>query len=555
VFRGAELVTDALSSIAAQTFRDLRVIVSVDGGDERSAIACRPFERDARFRVVVQEQRLGWGDNINWLVHRSETEFFAYVAQDDRIHPTYYEALLKCADRNPEVTVVYSDVELFGRADGVVGQPEIDGGPVDRMIAAINGGFWLPFLGVRRAALATKVDKLLVDEADSTLEDVIWVLKALQVGTMRRVAEPLYFKRVHGDMVTMGTRRWSPDHTRRVWIDAWARVLAAALQSAVDREDTRRMLVAVLQRCCVCAPDMDWFYELARLTRAERRELASDFLAHAGRRASVVVASKTGEAWDAVRRWALRELEAVLGYWGPSAADEAVRPAPPRTRLHLDKDIAASGWHRREHHPRYGSFRWSGPATISEIPVNVLLDAEYRVRIHIIFIMLGVLAKKIGLREDGKALPTRIRRMDDETFILEAIVRPGRAGATRPREMRLSLSVDATFRPADVGVSGDQRLLGCAVNWIEIEPWKAGLAFPFPPCRAGRPRMLAWLIRPARGRGGGRGTGCPSSAPDGRESNSTATPLDVGREARHPGRGRAAPRRARSSLRARPASR
>jgi hypothetical protein len=39
----------------------------VDGNDEESAAACRRFEGDGRFHVVVQKKQLGWAGNINWL--------------------------------------------------------------------------------------------------------------------------------------------------------------------------------------------------------------------------------------------------------------------------------------------------------------------------------------------------------------------------------------------------------------------------------------------------------------------------------------------------------
>jgi glycosyltransferase involved in cell wall biosynthesis len=60
VYRGADLVPKALDCLQRQTFRNFEAIISVDGGDEETAVACRPFLADPRFRMVIHPQRLDW---------------------------------------------------------------------------------------------------------------------------------------------------------------------------------------------------------------------------------------------------------------------------------------------------------------------------------------------------------------------------------------------------------------------------------------------------------------------------------------------------------------
>src|SRR5689334_4762631 len=76
IYKAADLIPQALACLQSQTFADFEAIISVDGGDEGTAAACRPFLSDKRFRMVVQPQRLDWGGNFNWLLQQDLKEFF-----------------------------------------------------------------------------------------------------------------------------------------------------------------------------------------------------------------------------------------------------------------------------------------------------------------------------------------------------------------------------------------------------------------------------------------------------------------------------------------------
>jgi glycosyltransferase involved in cell wall biosynthesis len=60
VWRGADYVAETLESVLRQRGAELTIVVSVDGGDETSAAACRPFLADPRVRLLVQPRRLPW---------------------------------------------------------------------------------------------------------------------------------------------------------------------------------------------------------------------------------------------------------------------------------------------------------------------------------------------------------------------------------------------------------------------------------------------------------------------------------------------------------------
>jgi glycosyltransferase involved in cell wall biosynthesis len=53
LFEGWEHVGETLESIKNQTYRNFRVLISVDGGDRRSYEACQPHLNDPRFEIVL----------------------------------------------------------------------------------------------------------------------------------------------------------------------------------------------------------------------------------------------------------------------------------------------------------------------------------------------------------------------------------------------------------------------------------------------------------------------------------------------------------------------
>jgi glycosyltransferase involved in cell wall biosynthesis len=460
VYRGEQLVRDALQSIVAQTFRNFRVLLSVDGGDHASALACQSFLSDRRFSLVMQDQTLGWAGNINWITKQVDTEFFVYMSQDDMIAPSYYETLLKCADHHRDASIFYSDVAWIGGKSGIMQQPEKTGSAFERVISQLQDCLWFPFVGLRRSELLTKVDDLLVDQADSALEDVIWVTRALQITDVKRVAEPLFYKRFHPGMVTVGKSKWPREYARTVWVDAWSRMLAAALPAAHGHEAIKAMLLVALKRVAVSAPDMDWFYKVDHLGLGERQRLVADFLNHL-ETSGTALSAHLDEAPAKTLAWA---LAAVFGELQVGATPE---PGAPR-RFRLDPMIVGSGWHQLEQHQRWGTFRWTGPGLTSNLHMPFVLDRDYRVRVHIPFSVADLPHPRIELFSNHGPLDVVVTSGSNRSLTMEALVRAQDPAAKEMLDIKLG--TDRTVRPTDVSDSSDTRALGVPVDWIEVEP-------------------------------------------------------------------------------------
>jgi glycosyltransferase involved in cell wall biosynthesis len=133
VYNGTQYVAAALKCLQEQTFRDFEVIISVDGNDQATADACRPFLIDERFRMIIHPERLDWFGNFNWLLQQPLSEFFCYRQHDDTTAPEFFEVLLRAADARPDAAAVYTDCQWMGGRTDIEIAPSIEGDTLDRL--------------------------------------------------------------------------------------------------------------------------------------------------------------------------------------------------------------------------------------------------------------------------------------------------------------------------------------------------------------------------------------------------------------------------------------
>lgn len=91
---------ECLESIAAQTFDDFEVVLVDDGSTDDSAAMAQAFaDRDARFRVVLQENAgLGAARNVGARHVTPGTEYLAFVDSDDTMPEHAYQRMIDALD-------------------------------------------------------------------------------------------------------------------------------------------------------------------------------------------------------------------------------------------------------------------------------------------------------------------------------------------------------------------------------------------------------------------------------------------------------------------------
>jgi CDP-glycerol glycerophosphotransferase len=84
-----------LDSLAAQTFRDIEVLMVDDGSPDNSAAIAAEYEaRDKRFKLIRKENAgLGAARNTGIAHMSDESEFLTFVDSDDVIPPDAYRLM------------------------------------------------------------------------------------------------------------------------------------------------------------------------------------------------------------------------------------------------------------------------------------------------------------------------------------------------------------------------------------------------------------------------------------------------------------------------------
>jgi len=304
VYRGQDFVAETLRSIQAQTHRDLRVIISVDGPDAASEEACRPFLSDRRFRLVVQPETLGWVRNISWLMDQVETPFWCYQQQDDLLEPRYLATLVEHARRAPEASVVYCDIETFGELEGTITQSSLTGTPFARqMTQLLERHSAVAFRGLTRAEALRHTGGVRPNEADDFSCDTGWVAAAARFGEHHRVPLSLYRKRYHPAGVHGGWWKWADERRVRAWVVHCADMLEQAMTIEAGRAERRLLWAAAATRAVSDRACPGYLPEPLR-SSAGRRELLDSFLRYIREEREVDLPRLLGARWRRLGRWA-----------------------------------------------------------------------------------------------------------------------------------------------------------------------------------------------------------------------------------------------------------
>ena len=260
VYKGAEYIAKALDCLQRQTFRDFEVIISVDGPDEETAAACRPFLTDPRFRMIVQPERLDWFGNFNWLLQQDLREFFCYRQHDDTTAPEFSEVLLQAADSEPSAAAVYCDCQWTGGRNDIEVSPSIEGEPLARMLQYVERITPTPVRGLIRTAAIRQAGPVRHDEFRALCEIMVWLAKVVRWGNFRRVPQPLYYRLDHPGNYHKEWFGWSDERKRAAWTTLFTGLLEAAMPLCRTPEERLFLQQVILDRVVVFRPERNYLY-------------------------------------------------------------------------------------------------------------------------------------------------------------------------------------------------------------------------------------------------------------------------------------------------------
>jgi glycosyltransferase involved in cell wall biosynthesis len=220
VYHGQDTLPVLLQCLKTQSYKDIDVLISVDGGDEASAEACKPFlHQDSRFRMHVQPSRLGWAGNTDWTMRHRRGHFYIYQQHDDLLSPTYIADLVEASARWPNAVICFSKLQFTGQLDDDLSIPSLLGDPIARVLGYLRRLDWVPFRGLIRSSALEKTSGLLLsdfDPFDPLGTEFRFMAELSLLGEFRFVEGPTYFKSWHGENLSSKRAGWS----RERWITA-----------------------------------------------------------------------------------------------------------------------------------------------------------------------------------------------------------------------------------------------------------------------------------------------------------------------------------------------
>jgi glycosyltransferase involved in cell wall biosynthesis len=278
VYQGQLDLPVTLECLRTQTYQNLDVLISVDGGDRQSAEACEPFlRRDPRFRMTIQPSRLGWAGNTDWTMRERRGAFYIFQQHDDQVSPSYVADLVEAALRYPDAAICFAKVQCTGLMTHVMHGLPLSGQPVERVLTCLKFMDHAAFRGlIRGSALASTSGLLLsdFDPFDSYGTEMRLMAELALLGEFRFVPGPTYYKNLHGQNLYLKRDRWPDEKKQLAWACLGAWMAEVVVPAGRSLEERRRMFDAVLVRFLIPGNPWKWLrYPAGRLTRTRSRLL------------------------------------------------------------------------------------------------------------------------------------------------------------------------------------------------------------------------------------------------------------------------------------------
>lgn len=118
-FNRAELLTETIRSVLAQTCTSFRVIVSDNASDDDTPDVVRSFSDD-RIEYRRSERNIGAIGNLNRLVALADTEFLVLLPDDDVLYPGHLEAALELLEQHETIGLAHTACNLIDARSRVI---------------------------------------------------------------------------------------------------------------------------------------------------------------------------------------------------------------------------------------------------------------------------------------------------------------------------------------------------------------------------------------------------------------------------------------------------
>jgi len=120
VYNGQRFLAEAIESLLAQTYRNIRLCISDNASTDGTEAICRAFAaRDSRVVYSRLTENIGGVPNHNRVAAEATGKYFMWASHDDLWRPDYVEKCVARLESDPGAVVAYTKIGIVDDAGDV----------------------------------------------------------------------------------------------------------------------------------------------------------------------------------------------------------------------------------------------------------------------------------------------------------------------------------------------------------------------------------------------------------------------------------------------------
>ena len=252
VFQAHAFICETLDSLANQVCRDFQILISIDKSNDGTEHVTKKWyqeHKNIKAKIFNHKDRLGWVQNINFLLDKCNTKYFMVMPHDDTLHEFYIQKMIQCLRENPKACTAFSDIQGFGLNQKVLTQYSITGNRLERTIEFLNGHCnAVAFRGLVNRNILSDFILMPENNCSNFGIDTVWNLQMALQGELIRVPEVLYHKRFCDDSVHDKWQKLESKDKTKVWLAHCTDCLKVICSAGFEHKELEYLIEVTLSR-------------------------------------------------------------------------------------------------------------------------------------------------------------------------------------------------------------------------------------------------------------------------------------------------------------------
>jgi len=121
VYNGERFIRSKIESILNQTFKNFELIISDNCSNDKTQQICEEYsENDIRIKYFRQTENIGAAKNFEFVLQKSNSEFFMWTGVDDVLLPKFIEKNLKELESNDKNVASICKIQSYQPDDELI---------------------------------------------------------------------------------------------------------------------------------------------------------------------------------------------------------------------------------------------------------------------------------------------------------------------------------------------------------------------------------------------------------------------------------------------------